>query len=163
MIYLKIKDIKGNCTEEGFKDQIILDSFNHGLSLPLTSQPANTERSTGGPQFSEMNFSKSMDSSSPALYMACAGAKKLGDATISVTRTEGDKHMLLVTYVLGEAMISGVSSSGSAGSGLPQESFSINFTSITSQYTKQKSDSTKEGVSPFGWDLKLGKPLAPSA
>jgi type VI secretion system secreted protein Hcp len=163
MIYLKIDTIKGNCTEDPFKEQIIVDSFSHSLQQSLTVRPGNTERTTDGPQFSEMNFTKVMDSSSPALYAACAGAKKLGTAVVSVTRVEGDKVMSTVKYNLGDAMISGVSTSGSSAGELPHESFSINFTSITAEVTQQNADSTKKGVSPFGWDLKEGKPLAPPA
>jgi type VI secretion system secreted protein Hcp len=163
MIYLKIDSIKGNCTEDPFKEQIIVDSFSHGLSQALTSRPGNTERTTDGPQFSEMNFSKTMDSSSPGLYAACAGAQKLGAATVSITRVEADKSMSTIKYTLGDAMISGISTSGSSGGDLPQESFSINFTSITSQVTQQNADSSKKGVAPFGWDLKEGKPMAPPA
>jgi type VI secretion system secreted protein Hcp len=163
MIYLKIKDIKGNCTEAGFIEQIKVDSFSHGLSNPLTARPGNTERTSDGPAFSEMNFSKTMDSSSPSLYQACAGNQKLGEAVISVVRVEADKVMSTVQYTLGDAMISGISTSGSADGGLPQESFSINFTTITSSWTQQNADSTKKGVAPFGWDLKEGKPLAPPA
>lgn len=163
MIYLKIDSIKGNCTEDPYKEQIILDSFSHGLSQSLTSRPGNTERTSDGPQFSEMNFTKTMDSSSPGLYQACAGNLKLGTATVSVTRIEGAKVMSTISYVLGDAMISGISTSGSGGGDLPSESFSINFTTITSQMTQQNPDSTKKGVAPFGWDLKEGKALAPPA
>jgi type VI secretion system secreted protein Hcp len=163
MIYLKIDSIKGNCTEDPFKEQIIVDSFSHGLQQSLTMRPGNTERTTDGPQFSEMNFTKTMDSASPALYAACAGAQKLGTAVVSVTRVEADKSMSTIKYNLGDAMVSGISTSGSGAGDLPHESFSINFTTITSQVTQQNADSSKKGVSPFGWDLKEGKALAPPA
>jgi type VI protein secretion system component Hcp len=68
-----------------------------------------------------------------------------------------------VVYNLGDAMIANVATSGSSSGDLPMESFSINYTTITAQVTQQNADSTKKGVSPFGWDLKLGKPLAPPA
>ena len=77
-------------------------------------------------------------------------------------RIEGAKVMSTIKYVLGDAMISGISTSGSGGGDLPQESFSINFTTITSQMTQQNPDSTQKGVAPFGWDLKEGKALAPT-
>ena len=162
MIYLKIDSIKGNCTDDGFKEQIMVDSFQHGLSLALTSHGKNSDRTSGGPSFSEMSFSKVMDSSTPLLYAACAGARPLKTAVVTVTRDENDKPMTTVVYHLGEAMISSISTSGSTGS-IPHESFSIHFTSITSQVTQQNTDSTKKGVSPFGWDLKKDIPLAPPA
>ena len=72
-----------------------------------------------------------------------------------MTRVQGSEQMLAITYVLGDAMIENISTSGSAGGDLPNDSFMLNFSSITSEYTKQKVDSSKEGVAPFGWDLKL--------
>ncbi len=161
MIYLKIASIKGNCTEDGYKDQIMIDSFSHGLSNPLTAAIGNTDRSSDGPHFTNMSFSKVMDTSSPGLWQACAGNRKLGEATVSVTRIQQDKQMNTVVYVLGDAMIEDISTSGSSGNDLPQESFTINFTTITSQVTTQVADSTKKGVAPFGWDLKENKALAP--
>jgi type VI secretion system secreted protein Hcp len=162
MIYLKIDSIKGNCTDQGYVDQIMVNSFSHSMHLNLTGHPKNSDRTSGGPQFSEMSFSKVMDSSTPLLYAACAGAKPLGTVVVSVTRDENDKPMNTVVYNLGEAMISNISTSGSVH-GMPQESFSINFTSITSQVTAQKTDSTKKGVAPFGWDLRTDAPKAPPA
>jgi len=162
MIYLNIPGITGNCTEVGYVGQIIVDSYNHGLSAQLNHDPSNTERTTGKPQWTEINFSKSMDSSTPQLYAACAGAKPFATATICVTRTEGDKHMLLIKYVLTDVLVSGISTSGSTGSGLPQEGFSLNFTSITGQFTQQKKDSTAKGQAAFGWDLATGLVKAPA-
>jgi len=162
MIYLKIASIKGNCTEDLYKEQILIDSFSNGLSNPLTSAIGNTDRTSDGPHFTNMSFSKVMDSSSPGLWQACAGNRKLGEATVSITRIEQDKQMNTIVYVLGDAMIEDINTSGSAGNDLPQESFTINFTTITSQFTQQNADSTKKGVSPFGWDLKENKAKAPA-
>ncbi len=156
MIYLKFeKTLDGNCTEKGFEKQIMIDSFSHSLTNPLTTKIGNTDRTSDGPQFSQMSFSKVMDISTPLLYQACASNRILGTATISVTRVQGSEQMLAITYVLGDAMIENISTSGSAGGDLPNDSFMLNFSSITSEYTKQKVDSSKEGVAPFGWDLKL--------
>lgn len=162
MIYLKIDSIQGNCTDAGYTGQIMVDSFQHGISLSMTRHGKNSDRTAGGPSFSEMSFSKVMDSSSPLLYAACAGARPLKTVVVSITRDENDKPMSTVVYNLGEAMISNISTSGSTGS-IPHETFSINFTTITSQVTQQNTDSTKKGVSPFGWDLKKDVPLAPPA
>jgi type VI secretion system secreted protein Hcp len=42
------------------------------------------------------------------------------------------------------------------------DSFSINFTAMTSQYTQQNPDSTLAGTAPFGWDLTTNKPASPT-
>ena len=157
-IILDIKDMKGNCTVKGFENMIMLNSFSHGVALPLTGDTANTERTAGRPQFSEMNFSKMTDQSTPSMYNACAKGDKLGAATIHIGRNEGGIFMLLMKYTLTNAMISNINTSG--GGGVPSDSFSINFTKIQSEFTQQNADSSKKGTASFGWDLATNVPDA---
>jgi type VI secretion system secreted protein Hcp len=63
--------------------------------------------------------------------------------------------------VLANAMIANISTSGGGSSMM--DSLTINFTSITSQYTQQNPDSTLAGTAPFGWDLTTNKPVTPAA
>lgn len=153
VIILDITGIKGNCTFKGYTDKVILQSFSHGVSLPMGMDAANTERTMGRPQFSEMSFSKSTDQSTPLMYAACAAGKKLDKATIHIGRNEGGEFMSLLKYELTNAMISNINTSG--GGGTPSDSFSINYTAIKTFFTQQKNDSTKAGVADFGWDLSL--------
>ena len=155
VILLEIKDLKGNCTITGHADQIILNSYSHGVALPMSGDAANTERTAGRPQFSEMNFSKMTDQSTPALYTACTEGKKLGDAIIHIGRNENGTFMSLMKYTLANAMISNINTSG--GGGIPSDSFAVNYTKIQSEFTQQNSDSTKKGTASFGWDLTTNK------
>jgi type VI secretion system secreted protein Hcp len=98
-----------------------------------------------------MNFSKMSDVATPALYAACVAGTKLGVAKIHIGRTEGSKFMSLFEYVLSDAMVSNISTSG--GGGQPSDSFSLNYTNITQVYSQQSQDSTKKGSAGFGWDL----------
>ena len=151
IIILEIATIKGNCIIEGFVDKVIINSFSHSASIPMQSDRRNTERTSGNPNFSEMNFSKMSDVATPALYAACVAGTKLGDAKIRIGRTEAGKYMSLIEYVLSDAMVSNISTSG--GGGQPSDSFSLSYTKITSVYTQQSQDSTKKGSASFGWDL----------
>jgi len=153
VIIIDITGIKGNCTFKGYTDKVILNSFSHGVALPMSGDPSNTERTMGRPQFSEMNFSKMTDQSTPLLYAACAQGKKLGTATIHIGRNEGGEFMSLLKYELTNAMVSNINTSGGGGS--PSDSFSLNFTGLKTYFTQQNSDSTKKGTADFGWDLTL--------
>lgn len=150
-IILSIDSISGNSTLKEFAGKIIVDSFMHSVSLPMNMDVGNTERTMGRPMFSEMSLSKMTDVSTPALYTACAAGTKLGDATLSIGRNEGGKFMLLVKYVLGNAMISNITTSG--GGGGATDNFTINYTKITSEYSQQNPDASKKGSSTFGWDM----------
>lgn len=155
VIILEIKDIKGNCQIDKYAGQVIVHSFSHSVTLPMQMDTSNTERTAGRPAFSEMSFAKMTDIATPALYAACAQGKKLGDAKIHIGRNENGVFMSLMEYVLTNAMVSSISTGG--GGGVPSDSFSLNFTKITSEFTQQNSDSTKKGVANFGWDLETNK------
>ncbi|MGG1947618.1 type VI secretion system tube protein Hcp [Trinickia sp. NRRL B-1857] len=159
-VILQFKDIKGNSMIDGYADGIILYSFSHSVSMPMNSDTSNTERTMGRPSFSEFSVTKATDQATPALYAACAAGTKLGDATISIGRNEGGKFMLLMKYVLTNAMISHISTGG--GSSEMSDSVTIHFTQITSQYTQQSTDSTKKGNASFGWDLAANKAASAS-
>jgi len=159
-ILLLIKDIKGNAMIDGYTDQIVIHSFSHAISLPMGMDATNTERTLGRPNFQEFTLSKSTDQSTPGLYAACAAGTKLGDATLSVGRNENGKFMLHMKYVLTNAMISSISTSGGGGMG---DTVSINFTQVTSEYTQQNTDSTKKGTASFGWDLTKNVAVSPAA
>ena len=150
-IILEIKDIKGSCELEGNIGQINVLSFSHNASIPMQPDRSNTERTSGRPNFSEMNFSKSSDIATPALYSACVAGTKLGDAKIHIGRTEGSKFMSLIEYVLTDAMVSNISTGG--GGGQPRDNFALNYTGISQAYSQQNKDSTKKGNAGFGWDL----------
>lgn len=150
-LILSIDSITGNSTLTGFAGKIIVQSFSHSIALPMNMDVSNTERTMGRPSFSEMSLSKMTDVSTPPLYAACAAGTKLGNATLSLGRNEGGQFMLLMKYVMTNAMIANISTSG--GSGGAMDSFSLNFTKITSEFTQQNPDSTSKGTSQFGWDL----------
>jgi type VI secretion system secreted protein Hcp len=56
-----------------------------------------------------------------------------------------------------------VSSIGTSGGGEMGDTFSLNFTQMTSEYTQQNIDSTKKGNASFGWDLSKNVAVAPAA
>jgi type VI secretion system secreted protein Hcp len=159
-ILLSIKDIKGNAMIDGYADQIVIHSFSHGISLPMGMDATNTERTLGRPNFQEFSFSKSTDQSTPGLFAACAQGTKLGDATLSIGRNENGKFMLHMKYVLTNSMVASVNTSGGGEMG---DTFSLNFTQMTSEYTQQNIDSTKKGNASFGWDLSKNVAVAPAA
>jgi type VI secretion system secreted protein Hcp len=159
-ILLELTDVKGNSLLKDHSDKIIVDSFSISMHLPVTNDPANTERTLGRVNISEMSFSKATDLSTPALYSACAAGTKLGDASVLVGRNEGGAFMLHMKYVLSNAMVSTISTGG--GGGGMSDSFTLNFTKITAEYTQQNTDSTKKGTAPFGWDLSTNTDAAPA-
>ena len=159
-ILLSIKDIKGNAMIDGYTDQIVIHSFSHAVMLPMGMDATNTERTLGRPNFQEFTLTKSTDQATPGLYAACSAGTKLGDATLCIGRNENGKFMLHMKYVLTNAMVSTIATSGG---GDMVDTLSLNFTQMTSEYTQQNLDSTKKGNASFGWDLSKNVAVAPAA
>lgn len=147
--------IKGNSTMDAYVDKIIVNSYSLSVALPMSMDIANSERTAGRPMFSEVSFSKMSDVSTTEMYQACTQGTKIGPATLYVGRVENGKYMALFKYVFDDAMISNISTSG--GGGIPSDSFSINFSKITLDFTQQKKDSTEKGTASFNWDLSTNK------
>jgi type VI secretion system secreted protein Hcp len=147
--------IKGNCTITGYIDKIIVSSFSHNAYLPMGSDAGNTERTMGRAVLSEMSFSKSSDLATTELFKACTQGTKIGPATLNIGRVENGVYMNFMTYAMDNAMISQMSCSG--GGGIPNDSFSINFTKIKADFTQQKTDSSAKGTGTWNWNLETMK------
>ncbi len=147
--------IKGNCQVAGYIDKVIVLSYSHSASIPLQMDAANTERTSGRPTFSELQFSKMSDLATTEMYKACTQGTKIGTATLHVGRVENGKYMSFFKYEMTNAMISNISTSG--GGGIPSDSFSIAFTKIKCDFTQQTSDSTAKGTGTWNWNLETMK------
>lgn len=147
--------IKGNCMVNGYVGKIIVLSYSHSASIPLQMDSANTERTSGRPQFSELSFTKMSDLSTTEMYKACTQGSKIGTATLHVGRVENGVYMSFFKYEMTNAMISSISTSG--GGGLPSDSFSISFSKIKCDYTQQQADSTAKGTGTWNWNLETMK------
>ncbi len=145
-------NIKGNCQITGYVGKILIDSYSHGVSLPMQTDASNTERTAGRPIFSEISLRKMTDLSTTELYKACTQGSKIGTAKLFIGRVENGKFMNLLTYEMTNAMISNINTSG--GGGMPTDSFSINFTAFKADFTQQQSDSTSKGKGTWNWSLE---------
>jgi type VI secretion system secreted protein Hcp len=144
--------IKGNCEITKYTGKVIVQSYSHSAAIPMQMDAANTERTVGRPQFSEISFSKMSDLSTTEMYKACTQGTKIGTAKLHVGRVENGKYMSFFTYEFTNAMISNISTGG--GGGIPSDSFSLNFTKIKCDYTQQQADSTSKGTGTWNWDLE---------
>jgi type VI secretion system secreted protein Hcp len=159
------KDIKGECTLEGYTDKIELMSYSHNVSMQVTNDVSNSERTSGKPFIGEMSVTKFVDVSTPTLNEYCCGGKAIATATVIVGRNAGEsegKIMPFITYTLSNVILSNVSVSGGSG-GKPVETLSLNFTKIKWELTAQKDDGAKEGTAASTWDIAANKVLKKSA
>lgn len=144
--------ITGNCQIHNYTGKILVETYSHGVMLPLQNDISNTERTAGRPVFSEMSLRKMSDVSTTELYKTCTHGKYVELAKLHVGRVEDGNFMEIFRYEMTNAMISSISTSG--GGGMPADSFTINFTKLSCEYTQQQSNSTKKGTSTWNWSLE---------
>jgi type VI secretion system secreted protein Hcp len=158
-------DIKGECTLEGYTDKIELMSYSHNVSMQVTNDISNSERTSGKPFIGEFTVTKFVDVSTPTLNEYCCSGKAIATATVIVGRNAGEsegKIMPFITYTLSNVILSNVSVSGGSG-GKPVETLSLNFTKIKWELTAQKDDGAKEGTAATTWDIAANNLVKKSA
>lgn len=133
-IFLKLGDVKGVATSDGFKDQIVLTSINFGINQ--SGQWEEQDKLSGRiTTFSTLSCVKLLDAASPALGTACALKTQYNEAVISVTSGTKQAYYKLT---LEKVIITNVSTSITAGQSQPSESFALSFRKGTWEYGTAK-------------------------
>ncbi|MBD0319855.1 MAG: type VI secretion system tube protein Hcp [Gemmatimonadetes bacterium] len=156
VILMKVKDVPGTSLMNGYAAQIELMSFSHGLTMQVTGDVRNTERTSGKPRHQDFHVTKYMDKSSPLLNQKLCQAQDLGDVVITVGRNDNGTVIPLIIYTLQKAVLSSVSVGGGGGD-KPVESVSINYGAIKWDYTAQKEAGGKDGTVSGSWDVAANK------
>lgn len=151
-------EVVGECLLKGEEKKIVIDSFAHNISMPLSQDMSNTKRTVGRAQFGELQVSKRFDSSSPKLAYFAATGKEFEKIFVRIYHADsvGDASTadfkLYLTYTMHNAMISNISVSG--GGGQAGESMSLNFTKMEWEYKVQDEKSDMKGQVAYSYDLK---------
>ena len=153
--FLKIGDLKGESQDDKHKDWIHCHSFSFGVTNTGTGG-SNLGSGGGRSNIQDMHFTKTIDVSSPNLWIACATGKHFPKANV-VVRRAGEKPQEYLQYEMTEAYISSITTSGHEGGGLAQESVSINFSKIKMVYTPQNADGSPGAKNEKTYDVKGNK------
>ena len=73
---------------------------------------------TGKASFSDLSFTKSLDKSSPQLYLHCAQSKPIRSAVLTLRKSGGNQNEFY-TITLTDVLISSVQTGGTAGGAQP--------------------------------------------
>jgi len=149
---MEIKGIKGGSLLEGAKDLVECFSFNHSVSMETTSDTSNGERTTGRAEHGDMVITKFVDQSTPLLNEKMCAGKPIGTVKFKIGRSDNNKFLPIMDYVLDDVVISNVSVGG--GGGKPTETVTLNYSKIQWTFTGQKEGGGKEGVVSAKHDLK---------
>jgi type VI secretion system secreted protein Hcp len=156
VILMKITGVPGTTQVTNYEGQIELMSYSHGVSMQVTGDVSNTERTSGKSRHQDFQVTKYLDKASPLLNQKLCQATELGDVTITVGRNDGGAVIPLIIYTLSKAIISSVSVGGGGGD-KPVESVALNYASIKWDYTAQKEEGGAAGVVSGSWDVGANK------
>ncbi|MGH9446053.1 MAG: Hcp family type VI secretion system effector [Terriglobia bacterium] len=152
-IIMDIPSIPGECKVKGYEKKIELLSYSHGVAMQITGDQSNAARTSGKPNHQDFTVTKFLDIASVPSYDACNKATKLGAITITVGRNDNGTVLPFIVYELGDTLLSSVSIGGGGG-GKPQETLTLNYTTIKWTYSSQKPEMGKEGEAKANWSLE---------
>lgn len=147
-IYLRLDQIQGDVTSQGYVGQIELLSFSHGLSYPTSDGGLDV----GKASVAEINLTKTTDRASVPLIAAALKAQVLGHAQITFVRTHEAALTAYFVIDLTNARVASVTTSSDGDR--PTEQLSL----VSEQITWTYGPKTKEAAT-FGYDLSSAKPL----
>jgi type VI secretion system secreted protein Hcp len=119
LLDLSSAGIRGECRLEGYKDTIEALSFSYDTAFAASGR-------SGGADFS---ITKSLNVSSVALMDYCYQSKVIPSVTLTVGTRDGDLVTKGTVYTLTNSIITSISTSG--GGGIPQETVTFSYTSIS--------------------------------
>jgi type VI secretion system secreted protein Hcp len=143
--------IKGSSTTDGYKDLIVLDSFNFGVSRNITPPSPSASREASEPSLTGITVTKHMDASSPKLFIESVAGNLQSAVQIHFTTTTANRVFEFLLYTLTNVGVSHYSVSAGADD-IPVETLVLNFTKIEMTFNGMDPDvsGTPETV---GYDL----------
>src|SRR5215212_3808588 len=105
-IFLAIPSIKGQTQQTGFTNSIECLSYSHGVSIQVTGDTTNSERTSGRPNHQDFHLTKYVDQATPLLNQNCCMGQNLGQSTITVGRNDTGAFLPILIYTLQNTVIS---------------------------------------------------------
>ncbi len=134
-------------------DVIEVDSWSWGASN-TPAPPTGTSRTAGAAKFTEISIQKTLDNSSPQLFLATAKGTSYPRATLT-SRKSGETQQEYLIITLEQVLVSSVQFSGH-GADVPTEQITLNFGKATIE-AKGVVGGKATSSSKATWDLAAQK------
>jgi type VI secretion system secreted protein Hcp len=136
-MFLKLDNVAGESQDSNHKGWVDTQSFDWGVSI-VPSQGSGTP--TGKSMCSPFHIVKSVDKSSPTLFVGAATGQHFQKAQIDVQKHDGN-GVVFLNYVLQDVFVTSVANASDQESS-PTENVTLNFKQITVNYRAQNADGT---------------------
>jgi type VI secretion system secreted protein Hcp len=157
--FMKLGDVKGEATDDGHKDWIIIESMSAPVHRSIVEGAKDQQRTKGQTTLGDVAIVRQLDKSSVKLMENCANGTFFPEVEIHFCTTVKNKQEPYLKYKLKDAIITSFSQSANeSGNPLPSESFTINFTSVEWTYvTVDPKTGDQKGNVPGKYDPGAGK------
>jgi type VI secretion system secreted protein Hcp len=154
-MFIKIKGIEGESSDDKHKKEIDVLAWSWGLSQSGTSHMGGGA-GAGKVNVQDLSFTKYVDASTHALVLACCNGEHIDEA-VFVVRKAGKEPLEYIKLTLNELIVSSISTGGSGGEDRLSENITLNFAKFKLEYTPQKADGTGDAAKTAGWDIPANK------
>ena len=133
--FMKLGDIKGEATDDGHKDWILLESMSSPVYRSIPEGAKDQQRTKGDTTLGDIVVVRQLDKSSTKLQEACANGTFFKEVQIDFCTTVKNKQEPYLTYKLKNVIVTSYSFHGnSSGSPLPSEQITMGFTEVEWTY-----------------------------
>jgi type VI secretion system secreted protein Hcp len=147
--FLQVQGLQGDSTDIRFPNAIDVNSFSWGVASP--------DKKVG--HFSDFDFTKNVDRSSPRLLELVASGQTIPTATLSAVKS-GTQRQLYRRFCFTGVVFTRLQSSATAAGGASSESVSFSYATVVERFSPQKADGTPDAAIFGGWDVVKNLPFA---
>ncbi len=152
--FLAIDGIEGESTDANHPNTIEIDSWSFGETQ--TSTTIGGGGGAGKVSMQDFHFvTKTIDKSSPKLFLAGANGEHIKDATLFVRKAGSSTDYLVIK--MSDILVSSYQTGGSSSSEIPTESVSLNFAKIEYSYAGTDAEGKLLPAINAGWDILANK------
>lgn len=154
-MWLNIPGIPSGSTSMQFPNQIQLASFSEGITNSVTILPSGA--TNGTPMVGSIVVTKTLDPTSPTLYLACAqGTELQNPVVLSVAKAGASPETVFYTLTLSNVWVTSVQSAGAPGSGAVQETVTLTCGQIQWSYTPTLANGSLGTPIVHSWNAQTG-------
>lgn len=154
---LKLTGIEGESQREGHVNEIDVLSFTFGATQSGTAH-VGMGSTAGQANVQDLSITKYVDKATPLLFLNCMSGKHVDEATLSV-RKAGGTPLDYFKVTLTQVIVTSVQTGASGSDDRVQETVSLNFSTIKTEYTPQKKDGTGLGPIIKAFNVTTGKEI----
>ena len=148
-LFLDLDGLQGPATQKGYEKWIEGASMKFDVARSVAS--GSTKTATGSAQFSALSLTKSVDVSSPELFLLAANGQVMSEAVVELTNPTGDVYLRVVLH---DVVVSSYSVSASASEEqASSETIQLTYSRITMEYIVASDDGKGATTVSRTWDI----------